>query len=84
MTIGMFMSEIQKDYTLRSILQDALKKGERLRFYGPGMMIVAEGQIVFVGKEIVALKHDEGKEADEFVNLDCIIKVQVLGEYRHY
>jgi hypothetical protein len=84
MTIGMLMSEIQKDYTLRSILQDALKKGERLRFYGPGMMIVAEGKIAFVGKEVVALKHNDGDEPDEFVNLDCIIKVQVLGEYRHY
>jgi hypothetical protein len=80
----MNMSDIQKDYTLRSILQDAAKSGERLRFYGPGMMIVAEGRIAFVGKEIVALKHNEGDKPDEYVNLECIIKVQVLGEYRHY
>ena len=78
------MSEIQKDYTLRSILQDAAKSGERLRFYGPGMMIVAEGRIAFVGKEIVALKQKEGDKPDEYVNLECIIKVQVLSEYRHY
>ncbi len=78
------MSDIQKDYTLRSILQNASKTGERLRFYGPGMMIVAEGHVAFVGKEIVAIKHAESKGPDEFVNLDCIIKVQVLGEYGNY
>ncbi len=78
------MSDIQKDYTLRSILQNASKTGERLRFYGPGMMIVAEGRVAFVGKEIVAIKHAESNEPDEFVNLECIIKVQVLGEYGNY
>ena len=78
------MSDIQKDYTLRSILQNASKTGERLRFFGPGMMIVAEGRVAFVGKEIVAIKHAESKEPDEFVSLECIIKVQVLGEYGNY
>jgi len=78
------MSDIQKDFTLRSILQNASKTGERLRFYGPGMMIVAEGRVAFVGKDMVAVKHAESKEPDEFVSLECIIKVQVLGEYGNY
>ena len=78
------MSEVQKDYTLRSILQNAAKSGDRLRFYGPGMMIVAEGTVVFVGKEIVAIRHGNTEQPDEFINLSCIIKVQVLGEYRQY
>ncbi|MBN2228587.1 MAG: hypothetical protein JW779_03265 [Candidatus Thorarchaeota archaeon] len=78
------MSEVQKDYTLRSILQNASKSGDRLRFFGPGMMIVAEGRVAFVGKEVVAIRHGDTDDPDEFVNLECIIKVQVLGEYRHY
>ncbi|TFG33550.1 hypothetical protein EU527_07750 [Candidatus Thorarchaeota archaeon] len=78
------MSEIEKDYTLKSILQNAVKSGERLRFYGPGMMIVAEGTVALVGKDVVAIKHSNKEEPDEFVNLECIIKVQILGEYRQY
>ncbi|MFX1605076.1 MAG: hypothetical protein ACFFDD_04150 [Promethearchaeota archaeon] len=69
---------------MRSVLLDAAKSGERMRFFGPGMMIVAEGRIAFVGKDIVGLKHGDTEDADEFVSLDCIIKVQTLGEYRHY
>lgn len=78
------MSDFEKDATLRSILLEAAKSGERMRFYGPGMMIVAEGQIAFVGEDVVGLKHGKTEEADEFVCIECIIKVQILGEYRHY
>ena len=78
------MSEFEKDVTLRSVLLDAAKSGERLRFYGPGMMIVAEGRIAFVGENVVGLKHGNTEDADEFVCIECIIKVQNLGEYRHY
>lgn len=78
------MSDFEKEATMRSVLLDAAKSGERMRFFGPGMMIVAEGRIAFVGKDIVGLKHGDTEDADEFVSLDCIIKVQTLGEYRHY
>ncbi len=78
------MSEFEKDATLRSVLLDAAKSGERLRFYGPGMMIVAEGRVAFVGKDVVGLRHGNTEDADEFVCIECIIKVQTLGEYRHY
>jgi len=80
----MHMSELKGDYTLRSVLLDAVKSGDRLRFFGPGMMIVAEGTVAFVGKKVVGIKHGNTKEPDEFINLNCIIKIQVLGEYRHY
>jgi hypothetical protein len=78
------MSDFEKDATLRSVLLDAAKSGERLRFYGSGMMIVAEGRVAFVGEDVVGLKHGNTEEADEFVCIECIIKVQTLGEYRHY
>jgi hypothetical protein len=78
------MSEFENDATLRSVLLDAAKSGERLRFYGPGMMIVAEGRVAFVGEDVVGLSHGKSDEADEFVCIECIIKVQILGEYRHY
>ncbi len=78
------MSDFEKDVTLRSVLLDAAKSGERMRFFGPGMMIVAEGKIAFVGKDVVCLKHGNTEDADEFVCIECIIKVQTLGEYRHY
>ena len=78
------MSDFEKDATLRSVLLDAAKSGARLRFFGPGMMIVAEGCVAFVGEDVVGLKHGETNDADEFVCIECIIKVQTLGEYRHY
>ncbi|MFW9834119.1 MAG: hypothetical protein ACFFEK_09005 [Candidatus Thorarchaeota archaeon] len=78
------MSEFKKDVTLRSVLLEAAKSGERMRFYGPGMMIVAEGQIAFVGEDVVGLKHGKTEDADEFVCIECIIKIQILGEYRQY
>ena len=78
------MSEFEKGATLRSVLLEAAKKGERLRFYGPGMMIVAEGLVAFVGEDIVGLKHGDTKDADEYVCIECVIKIQIIGEYRHY
>lgn len=78
------MSKFEKDETLRSVLLDAAKSGARLRFYGSGMMIIAEGRVAFVGEDVVGIKHGDTKDADEFVCIECIIKVQILGEYRHY
>ncbi|MFX1483664.1 MAG: hypothetical protein ACFFCP_10830 [Promethearchaeota archaeon] len=78
------MSDSERDATLRSILRDAAKSGDRLRFYGHGMMIIAEGSVAFVGKDVVGLKHGKTEEADEFISIECIIKVQILGEYRQY
>ena len=78
------MSEFEKDTTLRSVLLDAAKSGERIRFFGAGMMIVAEGQVAFVGEDIVGIRHGKTEDADEFVCIECIIKLQTLGEYRHY
>lgn len=78
------MSKFEKDATLRSVLLDAAKSGEQLRFYGSGMMIVAEGRVAFVGEDVVGLSHGKAEDADEFVRIECIIKVQILGEYRHY
>jgi hypothetical protein len=78
------MSDFEKETTLRSVLIDAAKSGERMRFYGPGMMIIAEGRIAFVGEDVVGIKHGDTDDADEFVTLECIIKIQILGEYRHY
>ena len=78
------MSELEKETTLRSILLEAAKSGERLRFFGPGMMIVAEGRVAFVGEDIVGLRHGETDDADEYVSIECVIKIQVIGEYRHY
>ncbi|TFG07855.1 hypothetical protein EU522_00335 [Candidatus Thorarchaeota archaeon] len=78
------MSELEKDATLRSVLLAAAKSGDRLRFFGPGMMIVAEGCVAFVGEDIVGLKHGDTEDADEYVCIECVIKIQVIGEYRHY
>jgi len=78
------MSEFENEATLRSVLLDAAKKGERLRFYGPGMMIVAEGRVAFVGKDVVGLRHGDTDDADEYICIECVIKIQLIGEYRHY
>jgi len=78
------MSEFENEATLRSVLLDAAKKGGRLRFYGPGMMIVAEARVAFVGKDVVGLRHGDTDDADEYVSIECVIKIQLIGEYRHY
>ncbi|MFW9843493.1 MAG: hypothetical protein ACFFEV_02840 [Candidatus Thorarchaeota archaeon] len=78
------MSEFENEATLRSVLLDAAKNGERLRFFGPGMMIVAEGRVAFVGKDVVGLRHGDTEDADEYVCIECVIKIQLIGEYRHY
>ena len=83
-TVVTDMSKLEKEATLRSVLLDIAKSGERLRFYGPGMMIVAEGRVAFVGEDIVGLRHGETKDADEYVCIECVIKIQIIGEYRHY
>ena len=78
------MSKFERDSTLRSVLLEAAESGERFRFYGAGMIILAEGIVAFVGDDIVGIRHYDKEKADEFVVMDCITKVQVLGEYRHY
>ena len=78
------MTEVKNDYTLRSVLLDAVKNGDRLRFFGPGMIIVAEGRVAFVGKDIVGLRHGDTGDAEEYLCIECVIKIQVIGEYRHY
>ena len=78
------MSKLEKETSLRSVLLEAAKSGERFRFFGPGMMIVAEGKIAFVGADIVGISHGDTGDADEYVSLECIIKIQIIGEYGHY
>ncbi|MHA2300873.1 MAG: hypothetical protein ACXACD_07950 [Candidatus Thorarchaeota archaeon] len=77
------MSDFERDSTLRTILIEAAKSGDRLRFYSHGMTILAEG-IEFVGDDIIGIRHHDKDKAEEYVLIECITKVQVLGEYRHY
>jgi hypothetical protein len=78
------MSDFERDSTLRTILIEAAKSGDRLRFYSHGMTIIAEGFVAFVGDDVVGIRHHDKEEADEFVLIECITKVQILGEYRQY
>jgi hypothetical protein len=48
------------------------------------MNIIAEGFICAVGEDIVGIAHKQDREADEYVLIDAIIKVQKLGEYSHF
>jgi len=78
------MSDFERESTLKEILLEAAKSGDRLRFYGPGMMIIAEGLVAFVGDGVIGIRHGDDQEPDEYVVADCLVKVQVIGEYRHY
>jgi hypothetical protein len=78
------MSEFEREATLRSILLDTAKSGVRVRFFGSNMCILAEAQVVFVGKDVVGLRHHSNEEAEEFLTISSIIKVQVLPDYTHY
>ncbi|TFF83686.1 hypothetical protein EU524_02085 [Candidatus Thorarchaeota archaeon] len=73
--------EDNEDFTtLPSVLEWARRTGQRLRFYGRGMTIMAEGLIASASEELVALKHRENQEAEEFLMLSEIAKVQTLEE----
>ncbi len=78
------MSVKESNESLRTVLEKAAKERTRLRFFGPGMMIVAEGFVDFVGDGVIGIKHHEKEGADEFILDECIIKIQILPEYRHY
>ena len=78
------MADHERESTLRTILLEAAKSGERLRFYSHGMTILAEGIIDFVGDDIIGIRHHNKENADEFLLTECLVKVQVLGEYRPY
>ncbi|TFG10348.1 hypothetical protein EU538_02285 [Candidatus Thorarchaeota archaeon] len=69
--------------SLQSVLKWAEQTGKRLRFYGRTMIILAEALVAGVGEEIVALKHRETGEAEEFLILSQIAKVQTLQEMYH-
>jgi hypothetical protein len=75
------MSDIS---SLRAILTKLKDTGDRVRFFGNGMVILAEGFIAHVGDDIVSIKHHSKEEPDEFLRIDCIVKVSILGEYRQY
>lgn len=77
-------SETQRDWTLETVLLQAAKSGAMLRFCGNQMTILAEGQVAFVGKGIVGLRHRKDKEADEFVRIDSVAKVQEIPDSRQY
>ncbi len=77
-------SESQRTWTLDTVLLRAAKSGVMLRFCGNQMTILAEGQVAFVGKGIVGLRHRKDKEADEFVRIDSIAKVQEIPDSRQY
>lgn len=76
-------SETQKDLTLEMVLLQAAKTGVNLRLYGNQMCIIAEGQVAYVGKGIVALRHRRDKDPDEFVKTESILKAQELLEPRY-
>ncbi|TFG11449.1 hypothetical protein EU537_12360 [Candidatus Thorarchaeota archaeon] len=70
--------------TLSLILDRAADEKQRMRFFGYPMNIIAEGFISDVGEDIVGIAHKLDSEADEYVLIDAIIKVQKLGEYTHF
>jgi len=74
----------EKKITLKSILKNAADEKQRIRLFGSPMSIVAEGFICEVGEDVVAIAHKQDREADEYVLIDAIIKVQKLGEYSHF
>jgi hypothetical protein len=78
------MPDFERESTLRTILIEAAKSGDRIRFYSHGMTILAEGFVDYVGDGVVGIRHHKEEKADEFVLTQCLIKVQVLGEYKHY
>ncbi len=74
----------ENQITLKSILNRAADENQRIRFFGYPMNIIAEGFICEVGEDAVAIAHKQNREADEYVLIDAIIKVQKLGDYNHF
>ncbi len=71
-------------HSLRATLTKLGETGERVRIYGNGMVILAEGLIANIGDDIVCIQHHRKEEPDEFLRLDCIVKVSILEESRQY
>ncbi len=76
------MPEIERNTTLRNILLKAAEEKLRVRLVGPPQTILAEGFVDYIGNGIVAIKHQLNEEADEFILICNIIKVQFIGESR--
>ena len=74
----------QNQLSLSGIIKKAADEKQRIRFFGYPMNIIAEGFICDVGEDIVGIAHKQDREADEYVLIDAIIKVQKLGEYSHF
>lgn len=74
------MSEIERNTTLRNVLLNAAKEEIRIRLIGPPNVILSEGYVDFIGNGIVGMKHQLSEEADEFILICHIIKVQIIGE----
>ncbi len=74
------MSEIERNTTLRNVLVQASKEKIRVRLIGPPNVILSEGFVDFIGNGIVGMKHQENEDADEFILICHIIKIQMLGD----
>ncbi len=71
---------LERNETVRSVLREAAERGERLRFFGPSMVILAEGLVAYVGNGIVALKRDKDRKPEEFVVISSIVKLQKIKD----
>jgi len=74
------MSEIERNTTLRNILVKAAHEKVRVRLIGPPNVILSEGFVAYIGNGIVAMKHQISEEADEFILMGNIIKLQYVGD----
>ncbi len=78
------MKEDKIDYSLKTILTNAARDAQRVRLIGAPLVIIADGYVTYVSREIVALSNEKDSEPNEFVNLADVIKVQLLPDYVSY
>ncbi|MCF2138256.1 MAG: hypothetical protein K9W43_13575 [Candidatus Thorarchaeota archaeon] len=74
---------IERNETIKSVLRTAAERGTLLRFFGPSMVILAEGKVAYVGNGIVAIKRGSSDDPEEFLVINSIIKIQKIKERQY-
>ncbi|TFG10346.1 hypothetical protein EU538_02275 [Candidatus Thorarchaeota archaeon] len=77
------MTQPEKLSNLRAVLTWASQEGCDLKFHGRNSSTLAEGRVAYVGDDIVAVLHNKDDKPDEFLCLNEIVKVTILGERKH-
>ncbi len=77
------MNQPDKLPNLRAVLIWASKEEIDLKLYGRDSKTLSEGRVAYIGDDVVAILHNKDDKPDEFLRLDEITKITILGKRPH-